>query len=186
VVCGTRSIQGELVLIPTQRQADVVAHLDIPNGVLESCEKKSQCVISSLYVPIYSFLLYLIINYMFKIQATEILRSIFIIWIIGVSIYFVYSMFTLYRSEFYTSGVSQGVTQTMSDLITRIGAKCDAPTPLMSGDKKIEVIDVTCLKRVNQNTSSPQVSEIKPVTTPSSTKNTPTQPFIMMPPKLTP
>lgn len=60
--------------------------------------------------------------------------------------YFLYDVYTTARYTLYQTWVTQGYSQAVGELIGKVGGKCDAPTPVNIGDKKIEIIDTVCLK----------------------------------------
>jgi hypothetical protein len=102
------------------------------------------------------------------------LRILALLWIIGVSGYFIYDLYQGIRYGLYQNGVNQGYATAVNELITKVSGKCDAPTPITAGDKKVEVVDVSCLKSTTNTPPS-----IGPATATGSTQTLPA-----VPPKL--
>jgi hypothetical protein len=69
-----------------------------------------------------------------------------IAWVVAVSAYFFYDLYQGIRYGLYQNGVNQGYASAANELISKVSGKCDAPTPITVGDKKLEIVDVTCLK----------------------------------------
>ena len=83
------------------------------------------------------------------------------IWAIALTVYLGYDIYAAIRYWVYQAGVSQGYSQAIGELISKVGAKCDTPTPVNMGDKKIDIIDVACLKSSgtkNTSNTDPQAS----------------------------
>ena len=87
-------------------------------------------------------------------SRSNILRAVAILWVVGVSAYFVYDIYQGIRYGLYQNGVNQGYASAVNELVSKVSGKCDAPTPINVGDKKIEIVDVACLKAPPQSSNT--------------------------------
>jgi hypothetical protein len=80
------------------------------------------------------------------IPRNKMIQIAAIAWVVAVSAYFFYDLYQGIRYGLYQNGVNQGYASAANELISKVSGKCDAPTPITVGDKKLEIVDVTCLK----------------------------------------
>jgi hypothetical protein len=80
------------------------------------------------------------------IPRNKMIQIAAIVWTVAVSAYFFYDLYQGIRFGLYQNGVNQGYASAANELISKVSGKCDAPTPITVGDKKLEIVDVTCLK----------------------------------------
>lgn len=80
------------------------------------------------------------------IPRNKMIQIAAIAWVVAVSVYFFYDLYQGIRYGLYQNGVNQGYASAANELISKVSGKCDAPTPITVGDKKLEIVDVTCLK----------------------------------------
>jgi len=73
-----------------------------------------------------------------------ILNIVLLIWIIFSVIYILYDVWSDFKLKALNQAYQQGRADTINALIQQ-AEKCD-PIPVLSGEKKIEVINVNCLK----------------------------------------
>jgi len=73
-----------------------------------------------------------------------ILNIVLLIWIVFSVIYILYDVWSDFKLKALNQAYQQGRADTINALIQQ-AEKCD-PIPVLSGEKKIEVINVNCLK----------------------------------------
>jgi len=73
-----------------------------------------------------------------------ILNIVLILWIIFSVIYILYDVWSDFKLKVLNQAYQQGRADTINALIQQAGT-CDS-IPIFSGEKKIEVINVECLK----------------------------------------
>jgi len=73
-----------------------------------------------------------------------ILNLVLILWIIFSVIYILYDVWSDFKLKALNQAYQQGRADTINALIQQAGT-CD-PIPVLSGEKRIEVINADCLK----------------------------------------
>jgi len=73
-----------------------------------------------------------------------ILNLVLILWVIFSVIYILYDVWSDFKLKALNQAYQQGRADTINALIQQ-AEKCD-PIPVLSGEKRIEVINVNCLK----------------------------------------
>ena len=73
-----------------------------------------------------------------------ILNIVLLIWIVFSVIYILYDVWSDFKLKALNQAYQQGRADTINALIQQ-AEKCD-PIPVLSGEKRIEVINVNCLK----------------------------------------
>ena len=75
----------------------------------------------------------------------EILKTILIIWLFAATSYVVFNEWNSYKAKGIQAAYQQGITDTIGKLINQTQQNPCQPVDVSLQDKKIQVVDATCL-----------------------------------------